>query len=348
MNWHDDIYQIEFEISSHCNARCPQCPREFIRKNPFWQPKSLDLNFFKNRLGAKLFQRIKKVMFCGTYGDPSMSKDALEICKFIRLSNPDLQIDFHTNGGVRDPEWWAELAKIIGNNGKVVWGFDGLQDTNHLYRIGVDWNKAWNNALSFINEGGIAEWQYIIFKHNQHQVEEARQISVDNGFQSFIERPSSRFIYDLYMSGELRTYIADDNRYIDPPTDKRYRHPFLDSIVVDRIEKNNLSKVFDIFDSIEKIECESKIHKKLYITVDGYLMPCEHLVPNVYYEKVSFPSSENFPKFNEKYPLSYIDLKIKSLDEALSSDWFKGLENTWNEKTCSGRINTCVRVCGKF
>jgi MoaA/NifB/PqqE/SkfB family radical SAM enzyme len=347
MFWQGDINQIEFEISSHCNAQCPQCPRELFRNNKGWSPKSLDLNFFRDRLGTELFQKTKRVMFCGTYGDPSMAKDALKICSYIRNANPNIIIDFHTNGGVRTPMWWSDLANIIGSNGKVVWGFDGLEDTNHLYRIGVDWKKAWANALSFIKAGGTAEWQYIIFKHNQHQVEEARQIAIDNGFKSFIERPSSRFIYDLYSSGELRTYIPDDDRYIEPPTDKIYRHPFLDSDVINKIKQKDLSDVFDMFDLIENIECESKVLKKLYVTVDGYLLPCEHLVPNVFYKNEIFPSSENFPSFDKKYPLSSIDLKIRTFEEALSSEWFKGLENTWKGKTCSGRLNTCVRVCGK-
>jgi hypothetical protein len=85
----------------------------------------------------------------------------------------------------------------------------------------------------------------------------------------------------------------------------------------------------------------------MYITVDGFLMPCEHLVPNVYYDIDLFPSGENFPEFDKKYPLSLINLNQVTVDEAISSKWFEGLIESWNKKTCTGRINTCARVCGK-
>jgi MoaA/NifB/PqqE/SkfB family radical SAM enzyme len=346
MVWHTEINQIEFEISSHCNARCPQCPREIFRDRENWSPKSLDLGFFQNRLGKEIFQHINIAMFCGTYGDPSMAKDALEICQFIRDANPKLYISFHTNGGIRKESWWAELARIIGRNGKVVWGFDGLRDTNHLYRIGVDWGRAWENAMSYIAAGGIAEWQYIIFKHNQHQVDTARQLAYDSGFSNFVERQSSRFIYDLYTTGDMRTYVQSEDRYIEPTDDARYRHPQLNNPIINKIEKNDLSKIFDIFDLVSDIRCESKLSKKLYVTVDGYLLPCEHLVPNVFYQKELFPTSENFPEFDKKYPLAMIDLNQVTFKQALSSEWFKGIEKSWKERTCSGRLNTCVKMCG--
>ena len=201
--------------------------------------------------------------------------------------------------------------------------------------------------MSFISAGGRAEWQFIIFKHNEHQVDEAKQLALASGFEVFIERQSSRFIQDLYFTGELRTYIPNEDRYIYPTDNPKYRHPFLNSQIAKIIKKNDLSDVFSIFDSITEINCDSKIDKKLYVTVDGYLMPCEHLAPATHYKDSSYPSAENFPEFNKQYPVSLIDLNNISFEEAVSSEWFLGLENSWKEKTCSGRLNTCVRNCGK-
>ena len=58
---------------------------------------------------------------------------------------------------------------------------DGLEDTNHLYRQDVEWDKIMERAKKFIGAGGRAEWKFIIFRHNQHQVEEARSLSKELG-----------------------------------------------------------------------------------------------------------------------------------------------------------------------
>ena len=44
-----------------------------------------------------------------------------------------LWIYIHTNGGVHNTDWWEKLAQIINHNGKIDFGIDGLEDTNHLY-----------------------------------------------------------------------------------------------------------------------------------------------------------------------------------------------------------------------
>ena len=68
---------------------------------------------------------------------------------------------------------------------RVVWGIDGLEDTNHIYRVGAKWEKIINNAKAFIDAGGIASWQFIEFEHNKHQIEEAKQLAKELGFKEF-------------------------------------------------------------------------------------------------------------------------------------------------------------------
>jgi hypothetical protein len=55
----------------------------------------------------------------------------------------------------------------------------------------VVWTKLIKNAETFINAGGNATWEYLIFDHNDHQVEQARQLSIDMGFVAFsAKRPT--------------------------------------------------------------------------------------------------------------------------------------------------------------
>ena len=57
-------------------------------------------------------------------------------------------------------------------------------------------NKIIENAKTFIDYGGNAVWQYIIFNHNIHQVEEAKHKAIELGFSSFTLKDSSRFLLD--------------------------------------------------------------------------------------------------------------------------------------------------------
>ena len=38
------------------------------------------------------------------------------------------------------------------------------------------------NAMKwYIKAGGVARWEFLVFKHNQHQIEEARQLANELG-----------------------------------------------------------------------------------------------------------------------------------------------------------------------
>ena len=74
------------------------------------------------------------------------------------------------------------------------WAFsiDGLADTNKLYRIGINHDRVMANAKAFIEAGGKARWKFIVFRHNEHQVEEARELAKDMGFWQFDKHVSTR------------------------------------------------------------------------------------------------------------------------------------------------------------
>lgn len=46
------------------------------------------------------------------------------------------------------------------------------------------------NAQAFIDAGGYADWDYLIFKHNEHQIDEAIALSKKMGFGNFYPKKS--------------------------------------------------------------------------------------------------------------------------------------------------------------
>ena len=158
-----DEYQIE--ITSYCNAACPQCPRNQSggAVNPLLPLEHLDLNLLDKSFPTELVSRIRQIFFCGSYGDPIMHPEFLDICEMFRKKNPTVWLYIHTNGSVRTPEWWQKLAMIINGYGKIDFGIDGLSDTNHLYRRNTNFDKIIQNATAYINAGGKAQWNFIVF-----------------------------------------------------------------------------------------------------------------------------------------------------------------------------------------
>jgi len=186
--------ELHMETSSVCNAACPLCAREtdpnFNKKNAV----SLSLTKVKELFDEKFISNLDSMFMCGVYGDPAAAPDTIEIFKYFREINPTIRLSIHSNGGLRAARWWEELGTVLCNEGDwCYFGIDGLIDTNHIHRVNTDFSKIMENAASFISSGGRAHWEFLVFRHNEHQVEEARRLSQDMGFINFRVKISRRF-----------------------------------------------------------------------------------------------------------------------------------------------------------
>lgn len=188
MNWKTlPLKQMHIELSSHCNAACPLCPRTYENTNlvrPDLKLTSISFEDFKRYFPKELLEQLKLVNVCGTMGDPIMAKDCFEIFEYLAEVNPACRQEVHTNGGMRSPEFWSKMGKLFQQKQMtLIFSIDGLEDTNHLYRRNVDWNTLMKNVNAFITAGGNAVWEYLVFKHNEHQIEEAKKLAKSLGFQ---------------------------------------------------------------------------------------------------------------------------------------------------------------------
>jgi len=184
---------LHLEPTDSCQAACPQCPREvdstFDKKNLH----HLSVDQIKNILSTDTISHLDKMFMCGDYGDPAAGKHTLEIYRYFRSINPTISLGMNSNGGLRDTFWWSELGHILNNEKDYsVFSIDGLEDTNHIYRINVNWDKVIENAQAFISAGGSAHWDMLVFEHNEHQVEECEKLARDLGFKWFRAKVTRR------------------------------------------------------------------------------------------------------------------------------------------------------------
>jgi sulfatase maturation enzyme AslB (radical SAM superfamily) len=140
---------------------------------------------------------LDKMFMCGNYGDPAAGKNTLEIYKHFRSVNPDIVLGMNTNGGIQTTFWWHALGGIMNRSRDyVVFSIDGLESTNHVYRKNVVWSKVMQNAQAFIEAGGSAHWDMLVYRHNQDQVDQCEQLAKDMGFKWFRAKVSKRGFTD--------------------------------------------------------------------------------------------------------------------------------------------------------
>lgn len=354
-----DEYQIE--ITSYCNAACPQCPRNdlggFI--NPYMPLTHLERYVIDTAFDKKLCQRLRQIFFCGSYGDPIMHPDLLDILRDFRRKNPTLWLYFHTNGGVHDIDYWQEIAGIMAGHGQIDFGIDGLEDTLGIYRRNVKFDRVMENAQAFIDAGGRAQWNFIVFQHNQHQVETARRLSEDCGFFNFLPRRTGRFFHHG-LEEEMDSWPIQDRQgrvigKLEPPTDPAWRNPSIGRLPNLKKEYSDLAEYFDT----TPIKCDALAGRKVAINAEGLVLPCNFFNHNLYdarfYTDVlpganrlhSVDGKNQVRQFLERHGLDRLDIHHHSLSDIFDCEMWQDLVISWNLTRQQGRLFECAMTCGE-
>jgi MoaA/NifB/PqqE/SkfB family radical SAM enzyme len=298
----------------------------------FFKQVNLHESFFNVFFPTEVAAQLKIASFSGNIGEPAMNKDLLNILRWFRKQNPNVFLEVYTNGSVQQPQWWIELGNIIGNNGNVIFAIDGLKDTNHIYRVNVKWNKLIQNVKAYISTGATSTWQFIPFKHNQHQVEEAEQMSKDLGFSHFKIKISHR---------ELLNQPQNQINAVEPTDDPRFVHQG------QKLDFLNMKKTEDYLDSVD-IKCYAIEERNLYISAEGLVFPCCHTASIFLLDDNLLPEGYDWIKNAKKdFDKDEISLYKNKLENILSSNTFNKIKESWSLKMSSGRNPLCAAVCGK-
>lgn len=335
-----NLSDLHLEITSRCQASCPMCLRNFHGggKNNLLELYDWSLEDFKKRIPKDLLLQLHGFYFCGNLGDPIINDSLISMIEYAVSVNEKLSIRVHTNGGARNEVWWKKLANTLPDNHLVTFSIDGLEDTHSLYRIGTKFSTVLSNAKVFIENNGKAEWCFIKFKHNEHQVEQARNLARQNGFVSFTVKNTSRFIRDskfrvLDKSGKVEYYL-------EPPTDMI--NPIVSQDIID-----NYKAIVESAD----IACPIKKEKQLYIDCRGNLYPCCWIASLPWTElRIDSPANNVKAEMKNQYKdmiehfggESFLNLDTNNLRDILNSEKWRSLEKfLWHEN----KFIMCARTC---
>lgn len=184
--------QISTELTFRCNAKCPACHRvKPLRINLNDSKYTITLDNFRNLFYSDFLNNLEWLVINGNFGDSVMNKEFREILEYVKSHGT--RINIHTNGGIHSADYWKDVGNILTEDDIVNFDIDGLEDTHHIYRINTTYDKVMENARSLIStKRPKVHWKYIVFQHNEHQVEEARRRAIEYGFKAFSAVKTSR------------------------------------------------------------------------------------------------------------------------------------------------------------
>jgi MoaA/NifB/PqqE/SkfB family radical SAM enzyme len=346
---YENIKTIHLENTQNCQASCPMCDRNQNggALNPHIDLSELTLEDAKNIFEPEFIAQLKTMYMCGNLGDPIVARDTLEIFKYFRKHNPNMWLSMNTNAGARDEAWWTELANTFGKMGTVIFSVDGLHDTNHIYRQGVVWDNVYRSMKAFIAAGGRARWDFLIFEHNQHQVDEAEELAQTMGFEKFVAKKTGRFITATSEKKEQHQAVdrkGNKTAELKKP-DEKFQNAALKQYDLVKAKHGSMDAYYDR----AEIHCKVKDEGNLFITAEGLALPCCWTAGRMYKWWHQNPKTEQIWDFVDAAGgKDAISAKKHGLRAVFETGIFDRIEDSWTkDSVADGKLKVCSMKCGK-
>lgn len=171
-----DKKTINLDIGNLCTLECPKCARQ-----GFWNGiRPIPGHIMTVSEFTKVANHFSKITLCGQISDPIFNPNLFEFIKISKDKNRHLMIH---SAASHKPMHWYEQA--IAEHGKGGWtfGIDGLPKDSHKYRIHQDGEKLWEVAKKAAKGGLKVRWQYIVFKYNENDIDEAMDMAKEYGIE---------------------------------------------------------------------------------------------------------------------------------------------------------------------
>ena len=346
---YDEIRTVHLEITQKCQAACPMCDRNENGgvDNRHIDNSELSLHDCQRIFTPNFIEQLKTMYMCGNLGDPIVAKDTLEVFDYFRQHNSKMWLSMNTNAGAKSTDWWRELAGVIGRKGTVIFSVDGLRDTNHLYRQNVNWDNVERNMKAFIDAGGRARWDYIIFGHNEHQVEEAEALAKQWGVERFQKKKSGRFF--SANSATKDTHQAKNRKGVETQLISKPKKTVNQNLAL--LKQKEIEKTYgsmrQYYDSCT-IKCKVAEEKNIFITAEGLLMPCCWAAGRMYkWWHQDYRVEQIWDFIDRAGGKQGIDVIDNDLQTVIDGQLLQDIQNSWNLPSIeNGKLGVCAMKCG--
>jgi len=168
---------VNVDFTHRCRLECPFC----MRQRPTGKPKikrSKDMSISDFR---KLIDSVQMIHLCGQLGDPIYNRNLHRCLEIKSTEYPKKRFGIHTNGSGKSMDWWKKTYELSDAKTYIQFGLDGLdQETLNTYRVNSNFDEVWNAMLLGKKMGVDVRWQFIVFGHNEHQLEDAKKLAKEH------------------------------------------------------------------------------------------------------------------------------------------------------------------------
>lgn len=197
------IFAIETTLA--CDLKCPECA---IGAGMVKRSRGL-MTFDQYKVIADKIRPYAQYVYLHIWGEPMLNPDIFEMIEYTATF---AKSNISTNGQSMTPV----MAERLINSGvtDIIVSLDGVtQEIYEQYRVGGSLKKALETLaiLQHFNaiHGGHVNItpQFIVFKHNQHQIEDFRKISGSLGLTPYFKPPYIRIKNSCFQYSELSEYF---------------------------------------------------------------------------------------------------------------------------------------------
>ena len=332
--------KVELEITSDCNAACPGCARTLNKE--LLEIKSFSLQDLY-RVFTPWDVRNNQFKFCGVLGDPIVHPDFLKMADYITHNNGYVEVS--TNGGYNSADWWRELGSIAARHPGMLhihFCADGHKETNHIYRVNTKWNVVERNMQAFAETAPVqhATWIYIVFDHNEHELDIAKEHAKRLGF-NFATRTGMRNSYHQWIA----QIGKKNNKTKKVITTTKIEHSKKDVMkeIDNFIKDHKDNKVDDTAKQqiLDSIVCKYIHEDEIFVASDLTMWPCCFLYDS------AFKNREGIVDKLNQFEPGWNSLRKHSVNAIKHHPWYKKLlQESWDPDHPL-HFNRCIKTCAK-
>ncbi|MFH1747481.1 MAG: radical SAM protein [Planctomycetota bacterium] len=173
---------LRFEPNAHCNLRC--CWAQRNPRHPDLRPRGNATVELAKRIVSQLGDCLYQVILCH-WGEPTLNRQLPELVRIFHDAGIYTTLD--TNMTLMTAELATRLVTAGLDN--ISASIDGVsQESYSQYRIGGNVNRALAGLRHIVaqreklgRQNPRLRWQFLVFPHNQHEVEAAEALAAEIG-----------------------------------------------------------------------------------------------------------------------------------------------------------------------